>query len=106
MGSPAPRIASNEGVIDAVKAALGDDLLAAVDAVGEVSFTVRRDAIVEVMRTLRDQFDYQQLMEIAGVDYPGAARAVRGRLSPAVADQEPPHPRPRHRPTRTSRCRR
>jgi NADH:ubiquinone oxidoreductase subunit C len=23
-------------------------------------------------RTLRDKFEYQQLMEIAGVDYPGA----------------------------------
>ena len=71
MGSPAPRIASNDGVIKAVKAALGKDLIAAVDAVGELSFTVRRDAIVEVMRTLRDQFAYQQLMEMAGVDYPG-----------------------------------
>ena len=29
-------------------------------------------------------------MEIAGVDYPERAGAVRGRLSPAVADQEPP----------------
>src|ERR671917_2469255 len=66
----APRIASREGIIDEVKAALGDALIEAKDAVGEVSLTVRREAIIEVCRTLRDKFEYQQLMEIAGVDYP------------------------------------
>src|SRR6201999_2121216 len=34
------------------------------------SFTVKRESIVSVLETLRDQFEYQQLMEIAGVDYP------------------------------------
>ena len=71
MASPAPRIASIEGVIDAVKAAIGEAFVDAKDAVGEVSITVRRESIVDVMRTLRDDFAYQQLMEIAGVDYPG-----------------------------------
>ena len=71
MSSPAPRIASIEGVIDAVKAAIGEAFVDAKDAVGEVSITVRRESIVDVMRTLRDDFAYQQLMEIAGVDYPG-----------------------------------
>ena len=70
MASPAPRIASIEGVIDAVKAAIGDAFVEAKDAVGEVSLTVARDSLVETMRTLRDRFEYQQLMEIAGVDYP------------------------------------
>ena len=70
MNNSAPRYASNEGVIDAVKAAIGDAVLEAKGAVGEVSVTVRREAIVEVCRTLRDRFEYQQLMEIAGVDYP------------------------------------
>ena len=73
MASPAPRIASIEGVIDAVKAAIGEAFVDAKDAVGEVSITVRRESIVDVMRTLRDDFAYQQLMEIAGVDYPGRA---------------------------------
>jgi NADH-quinone oxidoreductase subunit C len=68
--SPAPRIAAREGIIDEVKAAIGDAFLDAADAVGEVSVTVRRESIVEVCRTLRDRFEYQQLMEIAGVDYP------------------------------------
>lgn len=66
----APRYASNEGVIDAVRPALGGAVLDAVEAVGEVTLTVARDSIVDVCRTLRDDFAYQQLMEIAGVDYP------------------------------------
>jgi NADH-quinone oxidoreductase subunit C len=66
----APRIAPREGLIDEVAAALGDSLIEAKDAVGEVSLTVRRESIVDVCRMLRDRFEYQQLMEIAGVDYP------------------------------------
>lgn len=69
----APRIAPREGLIDEVKAALGEALIEARDAVGEVSLTVSRESIVEVCRTLRDRFEYQQLMEIAGVDYPQRA---------------------------------
>lgn len=72
MASPAPVIASNDGVIDAVKAALGRALLDAVEAMGEISITVARDALHEAMIALRDGegLRYQQLMEIAGVDYP------------------------------------
>ena len=66
----APRIAPREGLIDEVTAALGDALIEAKDAVGEVSLTVVRESLVDVCRTLRDRFEYQQLMEIAGVDYP------------------------------------
>jgi NADH-quinone oxidoreductase subunit C len=69
----APRIAPREGLIDEVTAALGDWLVEAKDAVGEVSLTVRRESVVDVCRTLRDRFEYQQLMEIAGVDYPQRA---------------------------------
>ena len=36
----------------------------------ETAFDVERDALVEVLRSLRDDHEYQQLMEIAGVDYP------------------------------------
>jgi len=73
MNNSAPRIAPREGLIDEVTAALGDALIEARDAVGEVSLTVRRESIVDVCRTLRDRFEYQQLMEIAGVDYPQRA---------------------------------
>jgi NADH-quinone oxidoreductase subunit C len=73
--SHVPRMAPDTGVIDAAKAALGDALLEVKDAVGEITLTVRRESIVEVCRTLRDTpgLEYQQLMEIAGVDYPDRA---------------------------------
>src|SRR5690606_3335886 len=70
MNNSAPRIAPREGIIDEVKAAIGDAFVDAKDAVGEVSITVQRERIADVIRILRDQFEYQQLMEIAGVDYP------------------------------------
>ncbi len=70
MNNSAPRIAAREGIIDEVKAAIGAAFIEAKDEVDEVSITVQRESIVDVIRTLRDQFDYQQLMEIAGVDYP------------------------------------
>ena len=36
----------------------------------ETAFDVERDDLVGVLKSLRDEHDYQQLMEIAGVDYP------------------------------------
>ncbi len=73
MASPAPRIASNAGVIDAVKAALGDAVLDAYEAVDEITVSVRRVSLNDALCALRDTpgLAYQQLMEIAGVDYPG-----------------------------------
>jgi NADH-quinone oxidoreductase subunit C len=67
-----PKFSSNEGVIDAAKAALGDALIEAVEKVGEIQLHVRREATVDVLRALRDTpgLEYQQLMEMAGVDYP------------------------------------
>jgi len=71
----APRMAPDEGVIDAALAALGDSVVEAKDAVGEITLTVKREDIVAVCRALRDTvgLEYQQLMEIAGVDYPDRA---------------------------------
>ena len=70
--SHVPKMASDEGVIEAVKAALGDALLEARDLVAEITLIVKRESIVEVCRALRDTpgLEYQQLVEIAGVDYP------------------------------------
>lgn len=67
-----PRTASDEGVIDAAKKALGEAIIATKEAVGELTLTVRRDEISNVLKILRDTpgLEYQQLMEIAGVDYP------------------------------------
>jgi NADH-quinone oxidoreductase subunit C len=70
MNNSAPRIAPREGIIDEVKAAIGDAFLSAKDEVGEVSIDVARERVADVLTTLRDRFEYQQLMEIAGVDYP------------------------------------
>ena len=72
MASSAPRTAANTGVIEAATAVIGGALIAASDQVDEVTLTVRREDIVEVCRLLRDTpgLEYQQLMEMAGVDYP------------------------------------
>jgi NADH-quinone oxidoreductase subunit C len=67
-----PRTASDDGVIDAARSALGDALLDVKEHVGEITLIVRRDQIASVLKMLRDTpgLEYQQLMEIAGVDYP------------------------------------
>jgi NADH-quinone oxidoreductase subunit C len=67
-----PKTASDEGVIDSARKALGDILLDVKDHVGEITLTVRREGVVDALRTLRDTpgLEYQQLMEIAGCDYP------------------------------------
>ncbi len=71
----APRLAPNDGVVDAVTATLGGKLLAACEEHGEIILTVARDQIGPSLAALRDTHEYQQLMEIAGADYP--ARAER-----------------------------
>ena len=77
MRSPAPAYAVdlNDATIDAARAALGSALHDARARVGEVQLFVARDSLVETLRTLRDTpgLAYQQLMEIAGVDYPERA---------------------------------
>ena len=72
MRAPAPAFASNDGVIDTVRATLGAALIDAVERVGEIALYVERDGIVAALAALRDTpgLEYQQLMEIAGVDYP------------------------------------
>ena len=70
-----PRMAPDEGVIDAARAAIGGAIVEVKDQVDEITLTVERDSIVDVLRALRDTpgLEYQQLMEIAGVDYPERA---------------------------------
>jgi NADH-quinone oxidoreductase subunit C len=73
--APAPAYTANDGVIDRAGEVLGASLLSSLDAVGEVALTVDRVSLVETMVVLRDTpgLEYQQLMEIAGVDYPERA---------------------------------
>ncbi|MEO6359439.1 MAG: NADH-quinone oxidoreductase subunit C [Sphingomicrobium sp.] len=75
LASQVPQTASNEGLVDAATAAIGAALLEAKDLVGEVTLTVARDSIVAVLTALRDTpgLEFQQLMEMAGVDYPDRA---------------------------------
>ena len=70
-----PKTASDEGVIDAARKALGDMIVEVKDHVGEITLTVRRETVVDALRTLRDTpgLEYQQLMEIAAADYPERA---------------------------------
>jgi NADH-quinone oxidoreductase subunit C len=70
--APAPAYAANDGVVDHAAAVLGAMLLGPREEVGEIALTVDRTRLVEAMVALRDTpgLEYQQLMEIAGVDYP------------------------------------
>ena len=69
----APRFITPEGLCETLSAALGTALVAAREEFGEIVLTVRRESVVEALRTLRDDHEYQQLMEIAGADYPSRA---------------------------------
>lgn len=69
----APKIASNEGVREALVSALGADVLSSQEKHGEIILTVNRESLETVLKSLRDDHKYQQLMEIAGVDYPDRA---------------------------------
>jgi NADH-quinone oxidoreductase subunit C len=70
-----PKMASDEGVIEAARAAIGDAVLDVKEQAGEITVTVQREAVVNALRALRDTpgLEYQQLMDIAGVDYPNRA---------------------------------
>jgi len=65
-----PAIKERAGFAEAFEQAIGNGFVAAKSHVGEVTITVTRDGLVEAARVLRDRFGYQQLMEIAGADYP------------------------------------
>lgn len=68
-----PRYAPNDGIVEAVRTALGARLLDVRETVGEIALHVDRDSLVATLTLLRDELAYQQLMEIAGVDYPDRA---------------------------------
>ncbi|USA62653.1 NADH-quinone oxidoreductase subunit C [Qipengyuania citrea] len=69
----APRFTIIDGLKSALSETLGDHLLGAYEEHGELLLTVKRDSVEDVLRMLRDEHKYQQLMEIAGVDYPSRA---------------------------------
>lgn len=67
-----PQTASDDGVVEAVRAVLGNLVLDVKDHVGEITVTVHREGIADACRILRDTpgLEYHMLAEIAGVDYP------------------------------------
>ncbi|HET9355811.1 MAG TPA: NADH-quinone oxidoreductase subunit C [Sphingomicrobium sp.] len=65
-----PLIKPRDGFADAFTKAIGGAFVGAKEHVGELTVAVERDGIVDACRIARDQFGYQQLMEIAGADYP------------------------------------
>lgn len=73
MGHSAPRIATIDGIAQEIETLLGSMLIETVDHADELTFTVQRDALAQAMTLLRDQAQYQQLMEVAGIDYPERA---------------------------------
>ncbi len=70
MANGAPTMSSNEGVAATLAKSLGAAVLDTVEAYDEISFTVDRKKLPAVMEKLRSKHEYQQLVEIAGVDYP------------------------------------
>lgn len=70
MGHSAPKIATIDGIAEEIGSLLGSMLVETVHHADEYSFTVVRESLAEAMTLLRDRAQYQQLMEIAGVDYP------------------------------------
>lgn len=73
MGHSAPRIVTPDGLAEEIAGVLGSALLDTVHHADELSFTVARERLADAMVALRDRAAYQQLMEIAGVDYPDRA---------------------------------
>lgn len=69
----APKFTLIDGIAETLGAALGDMLVSAEEAHGEILLTVKRERVEDALRLLRDEHEYQQLMEIAGVDYPSRA---------------------------------
>lgn len=63
MATSAPRYADAPAALAGLASARPRDGI-------ETAFDVDLERLVEVLRTLRDTYGYQQLMEIAGVDYP------------------------------------
>ena len=69
----APRYSPFDGVLETLTAALGDMVVSAREQHGEIVIHVVRERVIDALRQLRDRHEYQQLMDIAGVDYPAHA---------------------------------
>ena len=55
---------------DELKASLGDAVVSSQLAFGDLTLWVSRERIVEAMAKLRDEFQFHQLVDLCGVDWP------------------------------------
>jgi NADH-quinone oxidoreductase subunit C len=69
----APKFANSEDILAGLVAALGDVVVASKYEHGEVVITVKRQNVADVITQLANEHEYQQLVEMAGVDYPERA---------------------------------
>ncbi|GBD94821.1 NADH-quinone oxidoreductase subunit C 1 [bacterium BMS3Abin05] len=58
-------------VIERVKKAFSDQFLGATEALGEVTISVKRDKIVDILGFLKEEDDlkFEMMMDLCGVDY-------------------------------------
>jgi NADH-quinone oxidoreductase subunit C len=72
MTSQLPATGSNKGLAERAIALLGEHAIDAAEAYGELTILVQRDCAAAVLQLLRDTPDlaYDQLLDIAGVDWP------------------------------------
>ena len=70
-----PRIAGHEGLAERAQGLLGDNLVAIVEAAGELTLIVKRESLYRVLEQLRDAPDlaFEQMLDIAGADWPERA---------------------------------
>jgi NADH-quinone oxidoreductase subunit C len=75
MTSQLPVVGGNKGVAERALAVLGEHVVDAAEAYGELTLLVQRDCAAVVLQLLRDTPDlaYDQLLDIAGVDWPEQA---------------------------------
>jgi NADH-quinone oxidoreductase subunit C len=91
-----------QALAEEAKAALGDAVLHTHYAFGELTLSIRRDAIVEAVTTLRDMAGFISIVDICGVDYPerqerfdvvyhllSPTRNIRVRLKVTTDEVEP-----------------
>ena len=70
MSLSVPKIAERTDFLGALRGAHGKGITDEKNHVGELTLTVTRETLVPLLTALRDEHGYQQLMEIAGCDYP------------------------------------
>jgi len=72
MASQLPVVGGNRGIAERAMAVLGELVLEAAEARGELTLLVHRDSVLQVLALLGATADlaYDQLLDIAGVDWP------------------------------------